>query len=347
MIISIIPDKNNNEGYSKKWAQFIREKGHEVNMLDFSDEDLLGKVKNSDGLMWLPIHNPDDKQKARRLLLVVEKYFNLPVFPDFNTYWHYDDKVSQFYLFSALDIPTPKTWVFWDKSQALAWANEVSYPVVHKLAVGASSSNVVMLTTIEQAKKQIERDFQGYVPGTVSPLKRRQLRRNIGKVINRAQSAMRYLLKGNYPPLPLALWQVEKNYSYFQQYLPDNSHDTRVNIIGDRAFAFRRWNRPDDFRASGSGLLDYDLTSIDMDCVKIAFSISRKARFQSMAYDFLYNDGIPVVSEISYAYLDQAVYDCQGYWDSYLNWHEGHIWPQEAQVEDFLQFVEEKKKDFV
>jgi hypothetical protein len=33
------------------------------------------------------------------------------------------------------------------------------------------------------------------------------------------------------------------------------------------------------------------------------------------------------------------VESCPGHWDSKLQWHEGHVWPEEAHVEDFLRYV--------
>jgi glutathione synthase/RimK-type ligase-like ATP-grasp enzyme len=124
----------------------------------------------------------------------------------------------------------------------------------------------------------------------------------------------------------------------FQKFLPNNLFDTRVSIIGERAFAFRRFNRKNDFRASGSGLIDYDKSGIDRRSIEIAFTISNKLRFQSMAYDFLLNEKKELeICEISYTYVDKAVYDCPGFWDKNLDWHEGHFWPQYCQLVDALK----------
>jgi hypothetical protein len=60
--------------------------------------------------------------------------------------------------------------------------------------------------------------------------------------------------------------------------------------------------------------------------------------FQSMAYDFLYDEnGEAAFCEISYTYADFAIHDSPGYWDSSLNWHEGHFWPQYCQLIDALK----------
>lgn len=54
---------------------------------------------------------------------------------------------------------------------------------------------------------------------------------------------------------------LTKKYVYFQDFIPGNDFDTRVTIIGDRAFGFTRNVRPGDFRASGSGNVGYDFNS--------------------------------------------------------------------------------------
>jgi hypothetical protein len=108
-------------------------------------------------------------------------------------------------------------------------------------------------------------------------------------------------------------------------------------VIGDRAFAFRRAVRPGDFRASGSGIIDYDVQAIDLRCVRIAFEVAQKLGTQSLAFDFIYDhQGTPLIAEISYSYMPSAIFACSGYWDSRLNWHDEQVWPQDAILEDVL-----------
>ncbi len=104
--------------------------------------------------------------------------------------------------------------------------------------------------------------------------------------------------------------------------------------------------RDNDFRASGSGKIDYNIDKVDKKCIKIAFKVSKQLQFQSMAYDFIYNENNePEFSEMSYTYLDTAIYNCPGYWDSNLNWHEGHYWPQYFQLMDALKMPELKQPE--
>jgi hypothetical protein len=56
-----------------------------------------------------------------------------------------------------------------------------------------------------------------------------------------------------------------------------------------------------------------------------------------MAFDFIYDgDHQPRIGEISYCFVDQIIYNCPGYWDRNMVWHDGHNWPQYYQLVDFL-----------
>ena len=35
---------------------------------------------------------------------------------------------------------------------------------------------------------------------------------------------------------------------------------------------------------------------------------------------------------------------CPGYWDRDLRWHEEHVWPEQAQVEDFIALIEKTER---
>lgn len=343
--IGIHPDQTISGSYAEKWTEFLTVRGIEPIQLNLLSSNALEQVCECDGVMWRWAHHPSHKQSAKVILYVIENYLEIPVFPSIKTAWHYDEKIAQFYLLQTLDAPLIETWVFWHEEEALTWANNVKYPVVFKLSVGAGSSNVLKVNNPDKAIRLIKRMFnKGLFPSTLNERKpNTDYLNNLGelkRLIKRIPQAYDYVIRQEYPPLRKRWWKPEFGYAYFQEFIDDNTYDTRVTIIGDRAFAFRRFNRPKGFRASGSGLIDYDLSKIDLRCIEIAFEISEKGNFQSMAFDFLSREGKPVISEISYTYLDQAVYDCEGYWCPDMSWVDGHIWPEEAQVEDFIKLIE-------
>ena len=334
-------------GFQNKWVESLAKHGALVKSLDLLAADPLEQVRGCDGVMWHWEHYPYDRRfAARPILLVIEKELGIPVFPDFRTAWHFDDKIAQAYLLSALEIPSPKTWVFWDRDQAEQWARTAAYPVVAKLATGAGSTNVKLIRNVREARSHIAAMFSraGIIGDGLHPGK--PTFKGLAKdVAQRMLGAAGYLLLKKYPALPRQYWMPQKNYVLFQEFLPDNTFDTRVTVIGDRAFGYRRFNRPDDFRASGSGNFDVDPSKISPSCVRLAFDAASRLRSQSMAFDILYSgpEQKPVIVEISYCYVDWMVQKCPGHWDSTLSWHEGPLWPEDAHVQDFLKQIETGK----
>ena len=347
MLIGIQPDRLGKESFSDKWIDFFNKRDIKTKILDLTQSDALEQAKQCDGIMWRWTHNPQDKQCAQKILFSIEHMLKIPVFPDISTSWHYDEKVVQYYLLQSINAPVPDTWIFWKSDQAFEWAKTASYPVIFKLSSGAGSSNVIKVKNFAEAKNLIIKMFrQGFFPYTMNEFRKSKFPINFSdfkSFISRTYRSLKFILYEEYPPLHSTWWRPEFGYIYFQEFLPGNSFDVRVTIIGNRAFAFRRWNRPNDFRASGSGKLDYDLEKIEKKCIAIAFQISNKCKFQSMAYDFLMKNNRPVVCEISYTFVDEAVYDCPGHWDSKMQWHDGHMWPEEAQVEDFIKKILEHR----
>ena len=115
---------------------------------------------------------------------------------------------------------------------------------------------------------------------------------------------------------------IEKGYIYFQDFIPDNEFDTRLFVIGNRCFGGLRYNRKNDFRASGSDSFHFAPELFDLDFVKLAFDISKKLQTQSLAFDFLQHNNEYRLVEISYCFPANGFNERYGYWDQNLKWHE-------------------------
>ena len=325
--------------FANKYYMILEMNGIPVIWLDVNDVDFWDRIKELDYFIYRWSHWDDHQQIANSILPVIEHFHKIRCFPDYATCWHFDDKIKQYYLLQSLGFPIAKSWVFWDKQKALGWINSQTFPVVFKLKGGAGSYSLLLVNHIRQEKKLIMKmftnGFQAYnvkMKGSLTSSPYRMARRIARNLRNRFES------KEN------PYWAKHKNYVLFQKFMPGNNYDTRVTIIGDRAFAFRRFNRKNDFRSSGSGLIDYQTSAIDHRFIKTAFEISKALGFQSMAYDFLWDEDLePVICEISYTYMDTAVHECPGYWDPQLNFHEGNLWPQYCQLADLLGIPDLKK----
>jgi ribosomal protein S6-L-glutamate ligase RimK-like protein len=321
LIIAIQPDNfGPNDASSPLWTRLLQEAGHQVRQVDVHRADILEQLQGCHGFMWRHWHHPSSRQIAKRLLPVLERQVGLVMYPDQNTCWHYDDKIAQHYLLQAAGIPQPQTWVWFDREMATEWATNAHYPLVIKLWSGAGGSNVRMVQDQSAAIRWINRLFDA---GIVS----------LDEAETTGFSRIRGLLRSLDVPTP---WEIHRGYVLLQEFLPVNDFDTRITVIGDRAFGFRRFNRPNDFRASGSGRIDWDPAEIHEDFIRLAFTVARRLKTQSCAIDGLWRGKEAVVAEISYTYASWGVAACPGYWDSALRWHDGNLSPEEAQIQDYL-----------
>jgi glutathione synthase/RimK-type ligase-like ATP-grasp enzyme len=277
---------------------------------------------------------------ARQVIMAAEA-MGVAVFPNTPTCWHYDDKVAQKYLLEAVGAPLVPTYVFYDLSEALQWIDGAVFPKVFKLRTGAGSVNVRLVRHAQEARALAKQAFTGgfqpvapYQQDARKRFRTARQRRDLLSVVKRLPRTLATIRQLNQ-----ALGR-ERGYVYFQDFIADNQFDTRVTIIGNRAFAFTRNVRPGDFRASGSGDIVYDVQRIHPQCVPIAFAVTRKVGSQSMAFDFVLTaNQQPMIVEVSYCYDPAAVYQCTGHWDDQFKWNQGHMWPQDAILIDLLEDV--------
>lgn len=342
--IAIHPDRfthknGEKQSFSARWAVRAADTGVNVRTVNVYAPDFFEQLAGCDGFMWRFGYRPRPRLFAKRLMPAIEHGLRIPVFPSFETAWHFEDKVAQSYLLRAAGFPTPATWVFWDRKAALDFCRSATYPLVLKLSFGFQSANVRLLNGFEDASHWIARLFGTGVTGLPPGESRWR------DALRRTRGALRHL-RGASAYGNLDDSELQYGYFYVQEFIPENEYDVRVTVIGDRAFAFRRFNRAGDFRASGSGRIDWDPRQIDEDAVRLAFRVARRLQTQSVAVDLLQHGTQKLLTEISYTYASWAVRECPGHWmlqgdadTSPLSWVEGSMHPEDAIFDDFLALL--------
>ena len=307
-----------------EWIDYCESKSIEHVIVNPYDNDIIKTISDCDIFMW---HHSQmvfkDLLFAKQLLFSLQQA-GMTVYPNFNSNWHFDDKLGQKYLLEATGAPLVKSYVFYDKIEAINWARYTNYPKVFKLRCGAAATNVVLIHSFSECKKYIDKAFgKGFEAYSYSVLKE-VLRKILYKFLGKS--------------LPLKLHK-EKGYVYFQDFMPNNAYDTRIVVVaGKYAIAERRMNRENDFRASGSGRFAFD--KIDIDMVRISFDVAKKLKLQSVAYDFVYDiNGSPKIVEICYGFGVKGISQCPGYYTDDLEWHSCdnvpiHKWIIAAVVEE-------------
>lgn len=223
--------------------------------------------------------------------------------------------------------------------------NQTDFPKVFKLRGGAGSQNVALVRSKNQAKNLIRKAFGRGFPSFDSwgSLKEEWRRFGLGKskLLDLAEAFVRLVL----PPPYARIKGRDKGYIYFQEYIPGNSFDIRIIIIGDKAFGIKRLVRSNDFRASGSGLVFYEKQHFKEDTIRLSFQMAEKLKSQCAAFDFVYTEDRTYVLEVSYGFIKEVYDPCTGYWDKEMNWYEGKFNPYGWMVENLLRSVKNSLAD--
>jgi glutathione synthase/RimK-type ligase-like ATP-grasp enzyme len=277
-----------------------------------------------DVILWKPAFmGPEAASHYKEKIYFLEHYLRKLTVPNFSTIWHFESKIAQSFIFDHLGVPTPRTSVSFDYHDAAQRLRNERYPIVMKDAFGAGSNNVHLVSTPSQARSRLKDRFASQLSDEA------RLRKG-----SRWRAAIVGLREGWLWPKVRGEIRGEEHfrYAYWQEFIRNNPRDLRITIIGDRyATGFWRGNRPNDFRASGSGRIDHS-SELPLNVIEQCIDISRQLDCDSMAYDILFTPEKFVVVEMSYAYLDSAVQMRGLYFrredDGTLTGIEEKVWPQ-------------------
>lgn len=327
---------NSKYGFHPRWMEYLKLRKIPFKVVNCHSSSIIEDLSDCNILLWHFFHSSEkDILCAKEILYSIQAQGKL-VFPNFDTCWHFDDKIAQKYLLEAIEAPLIKSNVFYSKEEALTWIKSTSFPKVFKLRGGASSSNVRLINNRDEAIKVVKKAFgRGFSQYDslfyLNERWRRYLKKEVG-IKDFFKGIIRLLVKPKYAEIK----GREKGYVYFQDFIPNNSSDIRVIVISNKAFAIKRYVREGDFRASGSGVFKYEKKEFDERCIEISFETTKKIGAQCLAFDFVFNKEEPEIVEISYGFSAPAYDDCEGYWDDKLHWHEGKFNPYGWIIESLI-----------
>lgn len=334
---------NKQNDFSDRWIEYCKKNDISYKLVNPFDNNIIEQLKDCNAFMWHH-HHADfkDALTAKRILFALE-HAGVKVFPDFKTGWHFDDKVAQTYLLEALGAPLVPSYVFYDKEQALLWAEKTTYPKVFKLKGGAGASNVKLVKNHSQAINLINKAFgQGFSQfDRLGYLKERYSRFQHGK--DSFIGVLKGLARIFIIPEFAKKQSKEIDYIYFQEFIPGLDSDIRIQVIGNRLCGLKRFVRENDFRASGSGnFIEFNESNIDKEILKIAIEMREKIDSQCLTLDFIYKNNKPLIVELSYGFSTKFYDNCEGYWDDKLVWHSEKFNPQEWMIENLIKEIVNK-----
>ena len=247
------------------------------------------------------------------------------VFPDYNTVWHFDDKVAETYLLQSINAPIPNSSMFYFIEDVTKWISEdAKFPLVAKLRNGSGSHNVKLLRTKKDALHYSKAMFgKGYNSSPSLGYKASSNLRTSTSLkvfvsrVKRIPEFLRTLINSKQFP-------NEKGYVLFQEFIPNDGYDLKVVVVGDKLSFIARNIRKGDFRASGGGDLFFDRSLVTQNIIDSAFNASDKLGFKCMGSDYVVDkkNGIGKIVEISYGFSHNALLQAEGHFDREGNWYD-------------------------
>lgn len=328
-----------NKSYSEQWISYLDRNNINYESINLYSTDIISDL-NKKKITHILFHFGAYEYRSNlylKFLSYVLSQNNFKIFPNPNEYLHYDDKLKQKYLFEMLDINHAKMHVFYSRDEAMRWTGDKSnYPFVFKLRNGFESNNVQLVKTIKEGQRLVKKMFgKGISPvpstleETINVLKKKNL-----TVAQRIKRCLKKLQIDKQSPkyfLP-----IEKGYFLVQEFIPDLNYDYRIKVVGDICWGFKRYTRKNDFRASGSGISDFDQSTIPRELIHLAFVYADKLKMRSVAFDFVYDHSKAVVLEISYCYgINEE--QLNGYWNRDLSFQKGYFRPEDIIIEQHLK----------
>jgi glutathione synthase/RimK-type ligase-like ATP-grasp enzyme len=304
------------KGWFERFEQYGRDLGLMCEVFDIGRSDWLSRVPKYACVVWRPSFEHPWLEQAREKIYFMETQLKIRVFPNWNTFWMYDNKKAEAYLLRELEVPRPETFVSYCRDECDEYLGICKFPIVSKTSGGAGSSGVRLLRTPADARREVQRVFGG-------------------RFRKRAFARLGY-------STPLRLTRPEE-YVVWQEFIPGNQGDCRITIIGGRyGYVLYRRNRPGDFRASGSGLLSYD-GPVGEHEVSFLADVCRKSGFDTMAFDVLFRGSDFVVTEMSYthpiAFLDKVPGSYEVDATGNCHYHLGMVPPQQRLMQLVAEFV--------
>ena len=202
MLIGLVEDESARyDGYNwhDEYSQHFKELGDEVELLDFKKANWQNTIEKSkaDAFLWRAWHRPDDRDDAKNKIYFINKVLGKNIFPDWNMYWSYDNKIAQLSLMHQNKIPHPHTFFSRDKSEISDFVEQTDLPLISKCSEGACGDNVRKIDIREELRVHAKKLFS-----------------DTG-------------IKTHFP------WIRQKGYAYFQEYLPIN-RDMRIITLGNK-----------------------------------------------------------------------------------------------------------------
>lgn len=156
--------KDGSGGNFQEWVRACESSKHDIEyrVIDLFASDWLEIVHSEDYDCYLarpPASVDIHKRIYDERLFVVNKVLKKSIYPSYGELLIYENKQMLAYWLEAHSIPHPRTWIFYDRNEALRFTAQCTLPVVAKTSIGASGSGVRIIRDRNEFRKYVETVF--------------------------------------------------------------------------------------------------------------------------------------------------------------------------------------------
>lgn len=260
-IIGIIKDYDPYPRWTK-CCRFLENNSFPYGYYDLQASDWMERAGKFDVFIGILSSDPVQLQEMRTKYFILENYLGKICFPSYNDLFLYENKTLEFCIGKATGIPFPSTYIFNNECEALAAIEKLHFPLISKIDPGSGSIGVECINRKKQAAAIIKKSFSRKGRATHS------------------------------------LTIRQKDYVYFQEFIPNDGFDIRVIVVGNQVFGYFRRVLRGDFRASGMDLVEK--RELPKEALILARKINKVIKSPLIVVDMVHGlDGKYYVIEIS------------------------------------------------
>lgn len=298
------------------YERFLKNNDIKYDYYDVHSSNFIEKARKFDVILWRTLSNPAEQEEAASKIKILENNLGKLCVPNQHELWIYENKINEYYLCKVNSLPTIKTFISNSKEETYEYIKKCEYPFVSKITIGSGSEGVVLIKNYKQAKKLCTKIFHN------------------GKNI-----CWPYL--------------KQKDYVYFQEFIPDAKYDLRVMIVGDNYFGYYRYVPKDDFRASGGKVQRYG--NIPEDAMKLAREVKKGfKKCRLIAVDFLMDKKSNKYLVLETSIFPGIDFPCETivngkigryvYKNGVFTFAPGKVWQQELQLKEVMvEWIDKEK----
>lgn len=186
------------------------------------------------------------------------------------------------------NLPHPKTHVFFNKQEAIAFLAKTNFPVVGKTNIGASGNGVVILNCKTDLDKYIEQVFSSGIKSQKGlKIKKGSIIKKFRKLSNPA------FLKERLNDYSVSMLDIQYHYVILQEFIP-HDFEWRCVKIGDSFFAHKKLAKKG--KTSGTLLKGYD--KVPTKLLEFINNVCSHLNLNSVAIDVFEYEGAYLINEI-------------------------------------------------